>query len=169
MSSSEAPISLGDIEKLNGSVHHLEHMVARLEAAGAHDAATDTRELLNDLLQWQKNTTERVQRLQRLWLLIDGDETTMRRELAHYQHMRKQGIVKDWALTANEIAEELGISRSTVDSWVHRGHITPIPGSRPQRYWMSEVYAAEKARREREQATRRNFSRPNDMTNPATC
>ncbi|PRX91973.1 terminase gpP N-terminus-related DNA-binding protein [Allonocardiopsis opalescens] len=78
-------------------------------------------------------------------------------------------MADDWALTAAEIATELDIKRSTVDSWVHRGHITAIPGTWPKKYRMSEVYEAEKQRRDNEARTRRNITRRNDMTNATTC
>lgn len=54
----------------------------------------------------------------------------------------------DIQVTATEAAAKVGVDRDTVDTWVRRGHLQPIPGSgRPRRFWLSAVYTAEAARR----------------------
>ncbi|MDA2805720.1 hypothetical protein [Nocardiopsis suaedae] len=54
----------------------------------------------------------------------------------------------DVAVTAAEAAAQVGVTRATIDTWVHRGHLAPIPGARrPKRYWLSDVFATEAARR----------------------
>jgi predicted site-specific integrase-resolvase len=56
--------------------------------------------------------------------------------------------VTDIQVTAAEAASMLGVARATIDTWVHRGHLTAIEGTkRPKRFWLSAVYAAETARR----------------------
>ncbi|WP_017585495.1 helix-turn-helix domain-containing protein [Nocardiopsis ganjiahuensis] len=58
------------------------------------------------------------------------------------------GRVGDYTVTAAEAAVEVGVSRDTVDTWVRRKQLRPIPGSgRPRRFWMSDVYTAEARRR----------------------
>lgn len=54
----------------------------------------------------------------------------------------------DDQVTAHEAAAHLGISRDTIDTWVRRGHLEPIPNTgRPRRFWMADVYTCETARR----------------------
>ena len=58
--------------------------------------------------------------------------------------MSHQGDVK---MTAAEAAEEVGVSRATIDTWVHRGYLQPIKGSRrPALFWLSDVFTAESTR-----------------------
>ena len=58
------------------------------------------------------------------------------------------GSVGDYELTATEAAREVGVTRATIDTWVHRGYLTAIdPKTRPRRYWASQVFATEAARR----------------------
>lgn len=59
--------------------------------------------------------------------------------------MNHQGDIK---VTANEAAAEVGVDRDTIDTWKRRGYLQPIPGSgRPAKFWLSEVYTCEAARR----------------------
>jgi len=54
----------------------------------------------------------------------------------------------DARMTGKEAAEEVGVSPDTIDTWVRRGQLRPIPGSgRPRKFWLSQVYTAEAARR----------------------
>ncbi|WP_435107335.1 hypothetical protein [Nocardiopsis synnemataformans] len=54
----------------------------------------------------------------------------------------------DIAVTATEAATKVGVDRDTVDTWVRRGYLRPIPGSgRPRQFWLSQVYTAEAQRR----------------------
>ena len=54
----------------------------------------------------------------------------------------------DTKVTAAQAAVELDVDRDTIDTWKRRGYLQPIPGSgRPARFWLSEVYACEVARR----------------------
>lgn len=58
--------------------------------------------------------------------------------------MNHQGDIQ---VTAKEAAAQVGVARATVDTWVHRGYLTPIPGSgRPAKFWLSEVFTAEATR-----------------------
>lgn len=58
------------------------------------------------------------------------------------------GHAGDYTVTAAEAAAEVGVTRPTIDTWVHRGHLAPIdPTTRPRRYWASDVFATEAARR----------------------
>ncbi|WP_117198066.1 hypothetical protein [Nocardiopsis sp. TNDT3] len=59
--------------------------------------------------------------------------------------MNRQDDIK---VTAAEAAAELDVDRDTIDTWKRRGYLQPIPGSgRPARFWLSEVFACEAARR----------------------
>lgn len=54
----------------------------------------------------------------------------------------------DYPVTAAEAAKEVQVSPDTIDTWVRRGQLKPIPGSgRPRRFWMSDVYTCEADRR----------------------
>jgi len=54
----------------------------------------------------------------------------------------------DTKVTAAQAAVEVGVNRDTIDTWVRRGQLAPIPGTgRPRRFWLSEVYTCEVARR----------------------
>jgi len=56
--------------------------------------------------------------------------------------------VRDIKVTAKEAAVEVDVSPDTIDTWVRRGQLQPIPGTgRPRKFWLSEVYTAEAARR----------------------
>ena len=56
--------------------------------------------------------------------------------------------MRDYQLTATEAAAEVGVTRATIDTWVHRGYLTAIdPTARPRRYWASDVFATEAARK----------------------
>lgn len=53
----------------------------------------------------------------------------------------------DYQVTAEEAAVEVGVTRATIDTWVHRGYLQAIdPTARPRQYWMSRVYQAEASR-----------------------
>ncbi|GAA1455512.1 hypothetical protein [Nocardiopsis tropica] len=59
----------------------------------------------------------------------------------------------DIEVTAAEAAVQVGVARATIDTWVHRGHLEPIPGTgRPAKFWLADVFATEVAC----QARRRN-------------
>lgn len=59
--------------------------------------------------------------------------------------MNRQG---DDQVTATEAAKEIQVSPDTIDTWVRRGQLKPIPGSgRPRRFWLSDVYTCETQRR----------------------
>lgn len=54
----------------------------------------------------------------------------------------------DDQVTATEAAKQVQVSPDTIDTWVRRGQLTPIPGSgRPRRFWLSDVYTCETKRR----------------------
>lgn len=56
--------------------------------------------------------------------------------------------MRDIKVTAKEAAVEVDVSPDTIDTWVRRGQLQPIPGTgRPRKFWLSEVYTAEAARR----------------------
>jgi DNA-binding transcriptional MerR regulator len=56
--------------------------------------------------------------------------------------------VSDVKVTASEAADEVDVSPDTIDTWVRRGYLRPIPGSgRPRKFWLSEVFTAEAVRR----------------------
>lgn len=63
-------------------------------------------------------------------------------------------MTDDVTVTAAEAAEQVGVSRAAIDQWVHRGHLAPIPGPRPRRFRLADVFAAEAARM-------RSMRRPN--------
>jgi predicted site-specific integrase-resolvase len=52
----------------------------------------------------------------------------------------------DPLVTAEEAAAAIQGSPKTIYTWVRRGQLTPV-ADRPYRFRLSEVYAAEKARR----------------------
>ena len=53
----------------------------------------------------------------------------------------------DIQVTAAEAAAQLGVARATIDTWVHRGYLSPIEDSgRPAKFWLSDVFAAESNR-----------------------
>ena len=53
----------------------------------------------------------------------------------------------DYSVTAAVAAREVGVSRATIDTWVHRGHLVAIdPTARPRKYWASDVFEAESNR-----------------------
>lgn len=53
----------------------------------------------------------------------------------------------DYQVTAAEAAAEVGVSRATIDTWVHRGYLEAIdPKVRPRKYWASDVFTAESNR-----------------------
>lgn len=55
--------------------------------------------------------------------------------------------MKDYQLTAAEAAAEVGVTRATIDTWVHRGHLKPVDRRvRPRKYWLADVFAAESTR-----------------------
>ncbi|MDT0305082.1 hypothetical protein [Streptomonospora wellingtoniae] len=64
--------------------------------------------------------------------------------------------MSDIGVTAAEAAVQVGVTRATIDTWVHRGHLTPIPDTSPRRYWLTDVFAAESGR----QRTMRRPKRP---------
>lgn len=56
--------------------------------------------------------------------------------------------MRDYQVTAAEAAKEVQVHPDTIDTWVRRGYLTPIPESgRPRRFWMGDVYRAEARRR----------------------
>ena len=53
----------------------------------------------------------------------------------------------DYTVTAAEAAAEVGVTRATIDTWVHRGYLTAIdPTARPRKYWASHIFGAEASR-----------------------
>ena len=53
----------------------------------------------------------------------------------------------DYTVTAAEAARQVGVSRATIDTWVHRGYLTAIdPKERPRRYWASHIFGVEATR-----------------------
>lgn len=55
--------------------------------------------------------------------------------------------MRDYQLTAAEAAREVGVTRATIDTWVHRGYLTAIdPTARPRKYWASHIFGAEASR-----------------------
>ena len=56
--------------------------------------------------------------------------------------------MRDIQVTGKEAAAEVGVDPDTIDTWVRRGYLTPIPGTgRPRKYWLSQVFTTEAARR----------------------
>lgn len=54
---------------------------------------------------------------------------------------------RDYKLTAAEAAAQVGVSRATIDTWVHRGYLVAIdPNARPRKYWASHIFGVEASR-----------------------
>lgn len=68
--------------------------------------------------------------------LSTGDVAVAERELA--QAKRTVGVDAP-ALTVPEVADELGVSRPTVRSWIAQGLLDPVPDTSPQRVAFTSV------------------------------
>lgn len=56
-------------------------------------------------------------------------------------------VAGDIQVTGAEAAHRVGVATNTIDVWVRRGYLDPIPGTgRPRKFWLSEVYQAEARR-----------------------
>lgn len=55
-------------------------------------------------------------------------------------------MIEDVQLTLHQAAAEARVKPQTIETWIHRGYLKPIPGTRPRRFWLGDVLAAEAGR-----------------------
>lgn len=55
-------------------------------------------------------------------------------------------MIEDVQLTLHQAAAEARVKPQTIETWIHRGYLKPIPGTRPRQFWLADVLAAEAGR-----------------------
>ena len=53
---------------------------------------------------------------------------------------------QDTGVTVAEAAKLVNVSPATIYVWVHRGQLTPIPGTKPMQFWSGDVFTTEAER-----------------------
>lgn len=69
-------------------------------------------------------------------------------------------MIQDVGVTVAEAAAQVGVKPKTVYKWIYSGALRPIPGTRPMRLWLADVFAAEASRKRtmRRKITRATFA-----------
>src|SRR5690606_41788276 len=73
----------------------------------------------------------------------------VRRVRPHHHHHPGDPVIEDVQLTLHQAAAEARVKPQTIETWIHRGYLKPIPGPRPRRLRLADVLAAEAGRNQK--------------------
>src|SRR5690606_20014986 len=62
----------------------------------------------------------------------------VRRVRPHHHHHPGDPVIEDVQLTLHQAAAEARVKPQTIETWIHRGYLKPIPGTRPRRFRLAD-------------------------------